>query len=193
MNLELAITIIAGIFSLITAVIAFMGLRQTTKLQIESSKEVAKMQNNEKIYIENRVHWDDESRELIAKFIGQAFSLNQTMEKAGLVKSRLDLANDPKLPTKERIKLLRLTEDDKNDLKVGMDGIKDIVETVAQIRLHLFEDTPNEQRVWKKIMDIEQHYTSYGSASGEDLNELTEYARIYFMGNWGRAMMANDN
>lgn len=77
--------------------------------------------------------------------------------------------------------------------KSGMKKIDETVETTALIRLHLFEDIPNEQRLWDKINDVEQHMTKLEKIPSSELNELTEIARIYFQGNWERSMMMNDS
>lgn len=190
---------ISGSF-IIAALIAYLSTRRTLKVQREiaqkqmiRAKEVNQSPMNEKLILENRVAWDNETRELISKLIGQFFSLNHTIEKAGIIQKRLDLSRDNSIPVKQREKMMRLTESERKDLIAGMDGMSTVVETVAIIRLHLFEDTPNEKRLWDKIIDIEQHFSKSEKVPSNELNELTEFARIYFRGNWERSMMINDD
>ena len=146
----------------------------------------------EKLILENRVAWDNETRELISKLIGQLFSLNHVIEKAGLVQDKLNLASNSKLPDSQKRKLIHLTSNEEQALTAGMETISEAVEIVALIRLHLFENTPNEQRLWDKINDVEQYMTKFEKIPSSELSELTEVARIYFKGNWERSMMIND-
>lgn len=199
-SVQVIVSVISGLFVLGGAVISAWSTHQTlaaqkeiSKRQVESAKEVNQMQMNEKLILENRVAWDNETRSLISKLIEQLFSLNHVIEKADSVRQMLKMARDPKLPSSQRNKLLQLSDDEKHDLKAGMDGIDKTIGTVALIRLHLFDDTPNEKELWNKIMSIEQYMTKFEKIPSSELNELTEIARIYFQGNWGRLMMLNDS
>ncbi|MBS0936331.1 hypothetical protein [Lactiplantibacillus plantarum] len=190
----------SGCFVIIGALIAYLGTRRTLKMQreiteqqIKSTKEVNQAQMNEKLILENRVAWDNETRELVSKLIGQFFSVNHVIDKAKLVKEKFKMAADSGIPVEQRRELLSISEAEKDDLKSGMKKIDETVETTALIRLHLFEDTPNEQRLWDKINDVEQHMTKLEKIPSSELNELTEIARIYFQGNWERSMMMNDS
>ncbi|WP_426290348.1 hypothetical protein [Lactiplantibacillus plantarum] len=192
--------LISGVSVVVGALIAYRSTHRTLRAQREiaeyqvtNSKEVNQSQMNEKLILENRVSWDNETRELILKLIGQFFSLNHTIEKSGIIQKRLDLSRDSSIPVKQREKMMRLTENERKDLVAGMESMSAIVETVALVRLHLFEDTPNERRVWDKIIDIEQHFSKSEKVPSNELNELTEIARIYFQGNWERSMMMNNS
>lgn len=189
----------SGCFVIIGALIAYLGTRRTLKIQreiteqqIKSAKEVNQAQMNEKLLLENRVAWDNETRELIAKLIGQLFSINHVIEKAQLVTEKLKMAKDANIPVEQRMDFLSISEEEKNDLKTGMESITKTVETVALIRLHLFEDTPNERILWDKIRAVEQRMSKFEKIPSNELEQLTELARTYFLGNWGRLMMMND-
>ena len=184
---------------LVGSLIAYRSTHRTLKAQrriaeqqMTNAKEVNQAQMNEKLILENRVAWDNETRKLISKLIGQLFSLNHVIEKAGLVQDKLNLASNSKLPDSQKRKLIHLTSNEEQALTAGMESISEAVEIVALIRLHLFENTPNEQRLWNKIISIEQQMTNFEKIPSSELNELTEVARIYFQGNWERSMMIND-
>lgn len=192
--------LISGVFVVVGALITYWSTHRTLRTQREiaeyqvtNSKEVNQAQMNEKLILENRVAWDNETRELVSKLIGQFFSVNHVIDKAKLVKEKFKMADDSGIPVKQRRELLSISEAEKDDLKSGMKKIDETVETTALIRLHLFEDTPNEQRLWDKINDVEQYMTKLEKIPSSELNELTEIARIYFQGNWERSMMMNDS
>lgn len=191
--------LISGVFVIIAAVIAYLSTSRTLKVQREiaekqmiSAKEVNQSQMNEKILLETRVAWDNETRELIAKLIGQLFSLNHVIEKANLIRKRIDLSSDSSISPKQREKMMRITDSERNDLKSEMETHSSTVETIALVRLHLFEDTPNERILWDKIRAVEQHMSKFEKIPSNELEQLTELARTYFLGNWGRLMMMND-
>lgn len=191
--------LISGAFVVIGALITYWSTYRTLKVQrgiaeqqIKNAKEVNQAQMNEKLILENRVAWDNKTRELVSKLIGQFFSVNHAIDKANLVEEKLKMTKDNSIPVNQRGELLGISEAEKDDLKAGMKNIDEAVETVTLIRLHLFEDTPNTQRLWNKINNIEQHMTKFEKIPSVELSELIEIARLYFQGNWERSMMIND-
>lgn len=117
--------LISGVFVVVGALIAYWSTHRTLRTQREiaeyqvtNSKEVNQAQMNEKLILENRVAWDNETRELVSKLIGQFFSVNHIIDKAKLVKEKFKMADDSGIPVKQRRELLSISEAEKDDLKI---------------------------------------------------------------------------
>lgn len=173
--------IISGIFLLVGTGLAFYG----TYLGHKTQKEIAEMQINEKLISENKIAWANESRKLLAKFIRHCFELNHTIDTMNLIQEQIALSRDSSLPIEERRKLLQITEKDREDLKRGMDDITNTLQTLAELRLYIFDDQDGDSKdVLDKTLEIEGFIQRKQKIPINQLNELTDIAREYFKSQW---------
>ena len=70
--------------AIISGIVTFIGYLINARIQssnndktINTQKEIAKMQNDEKLFYEKQIEWANETRKLIAKFVTDCIELNQ--------------------------------------------------------------------------------------------------------------------
>lgn len=70
--------------TIISGIVAFIGYLINARIQssnndktINTQKEIAKMQNDEKLFYEKQIEWANETRKLIAKFVTDCIELNR--------------------------------------------------------------------------------------------------------------------
>lgn len=71
--------IVSGIVSLIGYAITACIQSKNAKKTIETQKEIAQMQKDEKLFYESQLEWANETRKLIAKFVRTGTELNHVI------------------------------------------------------------------------------------------------------------------
>ncbi|MDE3751889.1 hypothetical protein [Pediococcus pentosaceus] len=196
MDLTTMNVIIAGgtslLGSLIGAGLAFWGARRGAKIQsevseknIKNSMEIAKMNIEEKLIAENKISWDNETRKLISKFIRQCFDINHGIENVKIIEQKKKLSVDPTISAKERKQYSELSKEDVENVKQTMSILADAMETMTEIRLHIFDksDVLGNQLL-DAFVNAEQHFEKNETIPSAELAQLTELSRNYFERQW---------
>lgn len=144
--------------------------RETSKETIATQKEIAQMNNNEKLFYESQLRWNDEVRKLFASFIKDCTVLSRTIKE-------VDQKKNEKVPVKEAQKSINEMEQKVHDAVKRVDQLQ---ETASLIRLYLFdEDNAAAKMVLDSMLDIIQKYGKMEAVSGAELNNFIDVARQY--------------
>lgn len=170
--------ILSGVFLLVGAWLAYTGTQKSNQVQ----KDIAKMQIDERLIAENKLRWSDESRILIAKFIRGCFEINHVIESTSTFKNSHHShdIND----------LVEI----QNEARAGLNKTNDLVQIVAEIRLHIFDyddDLGNE--LLNKILEIESYFSKFEKIPEVELENLTELSRQYFNKQWRELTILEDD
>lgn len=187
----LNVIITSGI-SVFGAGLSFLGAQKGAKTQIETTEksvennmEIAKMNIEEKLIAENKINWNNRTRELISKFIRQCFDINHGIDQVQIINKKRELSVDPSLPSKERNKYSNLSKEDLEMAKKTLVTISDAVETVTEIRLHIFDRSDSlGNELLERIIDVEKYFQRMEKIPSKELSRLTELARNYFELQW---------
>lgn len=150
--------------------------RETSKETIATQKEIAQMNNNEKLFYETQIRWNDEVRKLFAKYVKQCFILNRDIKEVKEIKvPKGEKANEV---TFEKLRLKINRQKELTDS--AMEQIYGLQETVSLIRLYLFNDDNTVAKILlQSMLNMIQHYGKFEPVSTMELNDLIENARVY--------------
>lgn len=130
--------IVSGIVSLIGYAITACIQDKNAKKTIETQKEIAQMQKDEKLFYESQLDWANETRKLIAKFVRTGTELNHVINDYNQV-AKLKKSKDPATRIKQ--------ETHKAELEAKMEQvISNLQEQVTLLRLYLFHKKTRTNR-----------------------------------------------
>lgn len=164
--------IVSGIVSLIGYAITACIQSKNAKKTIETQKEIAQMQKDEKLFYESQLDWANETRKLIAKFVRTGTELNHVINDYNQV-AKLKKSKDPATRIKQ--------ETHKAELEAKMEQvISNLQEQVTLLRLYLFhKENKDEQAVLKVILDIEHDMVENNKISTAGLDNLVNVTRTF--------------
>ena len=164
--------IVSGIVSLIGYAITACIQDKNAKKTIETQKEIAQMQKDEKLFYESQLDWANETRKLIAKFVRTGTELNHVINDYNQV-AKLKKSKDPATRIKQ--------ETHKVELEAKMEQvISNLQEQVTLLRLYLFhKENKDEQAVLKVILDIEHDMVENNKISTAGLDNLVNVTRTF--------------
>lgn len=164
--------IVSGIVSLIGYAITACIQGKNAKKTIETQKEIAQMQKDEKLFYESQLDWANETRKLIAKFVRTGTELNHVINDYNQV-AKLKKSKDPATRIKQ--------ETHKTELETKMEQvISNLQEQVTLLRLYLFhKENKDEQAVLKVILDIEHDMVENNKISTAGLDNLVNVTRTF--------------
>lgn len=164
--------IVSGIVSLIGYTITACIQDKNAKKTIETQKEIAQMQKDEKLFYESQLDWANETRKLIAKFVRTGTELNHVINDYNQV-AKLKKSKDPATRIKQ--------ETHKAELEAKMEQvISNLQEQVTLLRLYLFhKKNKDEQAVLKVILDIEHDMVENNKISTAGLDNLVNVTRTF--------------
>lgn len=162
--------IVSGIVSLIGYVITAVIQSKNGDKAINTQREIAMMEKDEKLFYESQLRWNDEVRKLFASFIKDCTVLSRTIKE-------VDQKKNEKVPVKEAQKSINEMEQKVHDAVKRVDQLQ---ETASLIRLYLFdEDNAAAKMVLDSMLDIIQKYGKMEAVSGAELNNFIDVARQY--------------
>lgn len=162
--------IVSGIVSLIGYIITAVIQSKNGDKAINAQKEIAMMENDEKLFYESQLRWNDEVCKLFASFIKDCTVLSRTIKE-------VDQKKNEKVPVKEAQKSINEMEQKVHDAVKRVDQLQ---ETASLIRLYLFdEDNAAAKMVLDSMLDIIQKYGKMEAVSGAELNNFIDVARQY--------------
>lgn len=144
--------------------------RETSKETIATQREIAQMNNNEKLFYETQIRWNDEVRKLFASFIKDCTVLSRTIKEVKNKKQEKVTVAD----AQESI------DDFKKLVQDATERINQLQETVSLIRLYLFdEDNPDVQLILANMLQIIREYGKLEVVSGTELSMFIDLVRHY--------------
>ena len=162
--------IVSGIVSLIGYVITAVIQSKNGDKAINTQKEIAMMEKDEKLFYESQLRWNDEVRKLFASFIKDCTVLSRTIKE-------VDQKKNEKVPVKEAQKSINEMEQKVHDAVKRVDQLQ---ETASLIRLYLFdEDNPDVQLILANMLQIIREYGKFEVVSGTELSMLIDLVRHY--------------
>ena len=162
--------IVSGIVSLIGYVITAVIQSKNGDKAINTQKEIAMMEKDEKLFYESQLRWNDEVRKLFASFIKDCTVLSRTIKE-------VDQKKNEKVPVKEAQKSINEMEQKVHDAVKRIDQLQ---ETASLIRLYLFdEDNPDVQLILANMLQIIREYGKFEVVSGTELSMLIDLVRHY--------------
>ena len=162
--------IVSGIVSLIGYVITAVIQSKNGSKAIDTQKEIAMMEKDEKLFYESQLRWNDEVRKLFASFIKDCTVLSRTIKE-------VDQKKNEKVPVKEAQKSINEMEQKVHDAVKRVDQLQ---ETASLIRLYLFdEDNPDVQLILTNMLQIVREYGKLEVVSGTELNMFIDLVRHY--------------
>ncbi|WP_278844592.1 hypothetical protein [Limosilactobacillus vaginalis] len=162
--------IVSGIVSLIGYVITAVIQSKNGDKAINTQREIAMMEKDEKLFYESQLRWNDEVRKLFASFIKDCTVLSRTIKE-------VDQKKNENVPVKEAQKSINEMEQKVHDAVKRVDQLQ---ETASLIRLYLFdEDNAAAKMVLDSMLDIIQKYGKMEAVSGAELNNFIDVARQY--------------
>lgn len=164
--------IVSGIVSLIGYAITACIQSKNAKKTIETQKEIAQMQKDEKLFYESQLEWANETRKLIAKFVRTGTELNHVISDYNQA-AKLRESEDPAIKIQQ--------ETHKTELKAKMEQvISNLQEQVTLLRLYLFhKENKDEQAVLQVILDIEHDMVKNTKISTAGLDNLVNVTRTF--------------
>ncbi|WP_076461984.1 hypothetical protein [Limosilactobacillus caccae] len=179
--------LVSGVVSLIgysiTAYFQNKNTKESLKVQrknneatIQTQREIAQMQKDEKLFYQSQLDWWNETRKLIAKFVRNCTIINRKIEKT------------KKNTSSERLNNIKSIEDAKkqiaenqNDIQELEKSINDIQEQITLIRLYLFHDENTAEReILLKILVMEKHYSKLEPIPSVELSNFVDLVRNFF-------------
>ena len=170
-NSGLTAAIISGIVAFIGYIInAVMQSKNNSKL-LTKQEEIAKMQNDEKLFYEKQIEWANETRKLIAKFVTDCIELNRYIKIAHKLGKGTIKANEAKEYVEKSEKMSERVE----ELTLNLQ------EETTLIRLYLFHEKDNyEAMVRNKMLAVEQYFSKGQAIPDSELNLFVDVARQMF-------------
>ena len=165
-NSGLTAAIISGIVAFIGYVInAVMQSRNNSKL-LTKQEEIAKMQNDEKLFYEKQIEWANETRKLIAKFVTDCIELNRYIKIAHNLGEETYKGKELQKYVEKADKMSERVE----ELTLNLQ------EETTLIRLYLFY----EAMVRNKMLAVEQYFSKGQAIPDSELNVFVDVARQMF-------------
>lgn len=162
--------IISGVVSLVGYVITAVIQSKNGNKAVETQKEIAKMEKDEKLFYESQIRWNDEVRKLFASFIKDCTVLSRTIKEVKNKKQEKVTVAD----AQESI------DDFKKLVQDATERINQLQETVSLIRLYLFnEDNPDVQLILTNMLQIIREYGKFEVVSGTELSMFIDLVRHY--------------
>lgn len=162
--------IISGVVSLVGYVITAVIQNENGNKAVETQKEIAKMEKDEKLFYESQIRWNDEVRKLFASFIKDCTALSRTIKEVKNKKQEKVTVAD----AQESI------DDFKKLVQEATERINQLQETVSLIRLYLFdEDNPDVQLISTNMLQIIREYGKFEVVSGTELSMFIDLVRHY--------------
>lgn len=170
-NSGLTAAIISGIVAFIGYVInAVMQSRNNSKL-LTKQEEIAKMQNDEKLFYEKQIEWANETRKLIAKFVTDCIELNRYIKIAHNLGEETYKGKELQKYVEKADKMSERVE----ELTLNLQ------EETTLIRLYLFHEKDNyEAMVRNKMLAVEQYFSKGQAIPDSELNVFVDVARQMF-------------
>ncbi|MBB1079078.1 hypothetical protein H5S09_03650 [Limosilactobacillus sp. STM2_1] len=173
---------------LIAGVIAALVNVLVAKWSNQTQRETTKMLNLEKTN-EVTLEWNNETRELISKFVKTCFQTYQVYNTADSLVGRFDEAI--KSNSNDQI-FDNITDDAKTVIKNSNQTSSELYALQAQIRMHLYDDHDYlvidiNNQIEKVIEKLE----SNRSLPVKEINDLIDLSREYFSIQWER--IKNEN
>lgn len=164
--------------AIISGIVAFIGYLINARIQssnndktINTQKEIAKMQNDEKLFYEKQIEWANETRKLIAKFVTDCIELNRYIKIAHNLGKGTIKANEAKEYVEKSEKMSERVE----ELTLNLQ------EETTLIRLYLFHEKDNyEAMVRNKMLAVEQYFSKGQAIPDSELNVFVDVARQMF-------------
>lgn len=164
--------------AIISGIVAFIGYLINARIQssnndktINTQKEIAKMQNDEKLFYEKQIEWANETRKLIAKFVTDCIELNRYIKIAHKLGKGTIKANEAKEYVEKSEKMSERVE----ELTLNLQ------EETTLIRLYLFHEKDNyEAMVRNKMLAVEQYFSKGQAIPDSELNVFVDVARQMF-------------
>lgn len=164
--------------AIISGIVAFIGYLINARIQssnndktISTHKEIAKMQNDEKLFYEKQIEWANETRKLIAKFVTDCIELNRYIKIAHKLGKGTIKANEAKEYVEKADKMSERVE----ELTLNLQ------EETTLIRLYLFHEKDNyEAMVRNKMLAVEQYFSKGQAIPDSELNVFVDVARQMF-------------
>ena len=164
--------------TIISGIVAFIGYLINARIQssnndktINTQKEIAKMQNDEKMFYEKQIEWANETRKLIAKFVTNCIELNRYIKIAHKLGKGTIKANEAKEYVEKSEKMSERVE----ELTLNLQ------EKTTLIRLYLFHEKDNyEAMVRNKMLAVEQYFSKGQAIPDSELNLFVDVARQMF-------------
>lgn len=173
---------------LVAGLIASMTNILIAHLSNRTQRETTKMLNLEKTN-EVTLEWNNETRDLISKFVKACFQTHQVYNATDGLVGRFSEAI--KLNSNDRV-FDNITEDAKAAIKKSNQTSSELYALQAQIRMHLYDDrdylvTDINNQIEKVIEKLE----SNRSLPAKEIDDLVDLSREYFSTQWER--IKNEN
>lgn len=148
--------------------------RQNNSDTIQTQKEIAKMEKDEKLFYQTQLEWSEQTRKLIAKYVLNCILMNRQIKKYNR------LREDEKI-----ISSIADVERPNNEYLSVLSGVKklgnDLQEQITLIRLYLFhKDDSDEARILAEILEMQQHYSKFEVIPDLELDGFVNDARNLF-------------
>ena len=129
--------------------------RQNNSDTIQTQKEIAKMEKDEKLFYQTQLEWSEQTRKLIAKYVLNCILMNRQIKKYNRLREDEKIISsiaDAERPNNEYLSVLSEVKKLGNDLQ----------EQITLIRLYLFhKDDPDEAKILTEILEMQQYYSRF--------------------------------
>lgn len=164
--------------AIISGIVTFIGYLINARIQssnndktINTQKEIAKMQNDEKLFYEKQIEWANETRKLIAKFVTDCIELNRYIKIAHNLGEETYKGKELQKYVEKADKMSERVE----ELTLNLQ------EETTLIRLYLFHEKDNyEAMVRNKMLAVEQYFSKGQAIPDSELNLFVDVARQMF-------------
>ena len=148
--------------------------RQNNSDTIQTQKEIAKMEKDEKLFYQTQLEWSEQTRKLIAKYVLNCILMNRQIKKYNKLKEDEKIISsiaDVERPNNEYLSVLSEVKKLGNDLQ----------EQITLIRLYLFhKDDPDEAKILTEILEMQQYYSRFEVIPDLELDGFINDARDLF-------------
>lgn len=148
--------------------------RQNNSDTIQTQKEIAKMEKDEKLFYQTQLEWSEQTRKLIAKYVLNCILMNRQIKKYNRLREDEKIISsiaDVERPNNEYLSVLSEVKKLGNDLQ----------EQITLIRLYLFhKDDPDEARILTEILEMQQHYSRFEVIPDLELDGFVNDVRDLF-------------
>lgn len=148
--------------------------RQNNSDTIQTQKEIAKMEKDEKLFYQTQLEWSEQTRKLIAKYVLNCILMNRQIKKYNRLREDEKIISsiaDVERPNNEYLSVLSEVKKLGNDLQ----------EQITLIRLYLFhKDDPDEAKILTEILEMQQHYSRFEVIPDLELDGFVNDVRDLF-------------
>ncbi|MQB56499.1 hypothetical protein [Limosilactobacillus reuteri] len=148
--------------------------RQNNSDTIQTQKEIAKMEKDEKLFYQTQLEWSEQTRKLIAKYVLNCILMNRQIKKYNRLREDEKIISsiaDAERPNNEYLSVLSEVKKLGNDLQ----------EQITLIRLYLFhKDDPDEAKILTEILEMQQYYSRFEVIPDLELDGFINDARDLF-------------